>query len=322
MRIFAILLGLSCGLFVGLTNAASISDTTLLLGGKFTVTEDEVANSIAGLAEELNLKGPPPVDSIKKIAKDILKMKAMAAEAESRGLNFEPQIQERLEAARRQVMRDALVQSIEAQIQVPDQEAVARDYYDSHPEKFRTLSRAKFSHILFRDDPADPAADASGLRHRAQANYQEILKRIEGGESFAVLAREYSQDQGTASRGGYLGDWTTGENLDRRFAAAAFALGPGQISELVETRYGFHIIRMDDFIPESVQPYEAVKSGLIKKLRDDFVRSKVIEALMSYDEMANAAQWNEAALMRFTKAQVSPPDAGKLNSRGPEEGQP
>lgn len=309
MRISALGLGLAGALYLGVSTADPSGDIPLLAGDQYRVTTAEVASRIAELAAELDLKGPPPGDSVRKIAREILKSKAMAADAEARHLPADPEVQSRLEAARRQVLRDALVKSIKSQIQVPDLAGAARDYYDGHRDQFRSPSRARLSHILFKDDPAAPAEGASGLRQRAESGYSDIRRRLEAGESFAALAREYSQDKGTAARGGALGDWTTGENLDQRFAAAAFALEPGQVSALVETRFGFHIIRMDERTPATTLPYEQVRAEILKNLRDDYLARQLAEALQSYDDLANAAQWDEAAVMSLSQGGEPPPAA-------------
>ena len=95
---------------------------------------------------------------------------------------------------------------------------------------------AEAAHILLLvEDPAEEAA----VRQRAE----EALQRIRAGEDFARLAREYSQDTGSAERGGYLGPFQRGQMVPE-FEAAAFSLEPGKVSDLVRTQYGFHIIKV------------------------------------------------------------------------------
>lgn len=289
-------------------NGASILEAEVVLQGDgVSILEAELAGRIADLAASMDLRGAPPRDSVRKIAMDTFKTKAMAAEAEARGLDRDPQVIAKLEAARLQVLRDALARSIQDQVEVPDLEAAARDFYDSQPEKFSLPRRARLSHILFKE-LAETTATAPALRARAEAGYEEILKRIDAGETFADLAREFSQDMGTAPRGGALGDWTTGENLDRRFAAAAFNLQPGQISGLVETRFGFHIIRMDELVPAAQIPFDQVRGQIIKGLKEEYLLRQVAVALQGFDDQVQAAQWNESVLDRLSRPADKQPD--------------
>ena len=320
MRFSPLTLGLMAALYLGTSVAEDQAERPLLQVDRFSVTVSEVASRIAELAEQLDLKGPPPPDNVRTLAREILKSKAMAAEAEARQLQQAPAVQARLESARRQVLRDALVETIEAQIQVPDMEGAARDYYDSHPDKFRSPPRVKLSHILFTDDPNAPAEGVSGLRQRAESSYQAILARLEAGESFAALAKEFSQDRGTAARGGALGDWTTGEKLDRRFAAAALALEPGQVSELVETRYGFHVIRMDDRVPEAILPYESVKLELLNRFQEEHRQRELAKALKAYDELAESAEWDEGAVAHLSQSGIPAQPRGVRDSQAPGDG--
>jgi peptidyl-prolyl cis-trans isomerase D len=93
------------------------------------------------------------------------------------------------------------------------------------------------AHILFRVE--DPAKDAE-----VKAKAEAVLKKVKGGESFAELAKKNSQDPGSANKGGELGTFQRGQMV-KEFETAAFALKAGEISDLVHTQYGYHIIRVN-----------------------------------------------------------------------------
>jgi peptidyl-prolyl cis-trans isomerase D len=93
------------------------------------------------------------------------------------------------------------------------------------------------AHILFRVE--DPAKDAE-----VKAKAETVLKKVKSGENFAELAKKNSQDPGSAGRGGELGSFRRGQMV-KEFEEAAFSLKPGEISDLIHTQYGYHIIRVN-----------------------------------------------------------------------------
>lgn len=128
------------------------------------------------------------------------------------------------------------------------------EFYTSHPSEFAQGERVRASHILIR---VPQNADA-GAREPARAKAAGILKDVKGGQDFAALAREHSEDPGTAQAGGDLGYFERGQMVGA-FEEAAFALAPAQMSDLVETQYGFHIIKVDDKQPARTIPLAEVR---------------------------------------------------------------
>ena len=111
-------------------------------------------------------------------------------------------------------------------------------FYEQNKDKFNQPEAAHLSHILIRL-PSNPAVDA---RAKARAQAGDILKQLKGGADFSALARQYSQDQGSAANGGDLGFVVRGQRAPA-FETVAFALKPGELSGVVETQFGYHIIK-------------------------------------------------------------------------------
>lgn len=101
------------------------------------------------------------------------------------------------------------------------------------------------------------------IRRRAQA--AEILIQLKRGANFAELARRYSQDAVTSSRGGDLGRFTRDTHTPR-FDEAAFALRPGQLSQVIETDYGFHVIKVTEYYPERARRFDEVRAQIEQQL--------------------------------------------------------
>jgi peptidyl-prolyl cis-trans isomerase C len=131
-------------------------------------------------------------------------------------------------------------------------DAEAKDFYEKNPDKFKQPEQVRASHILIRvDENADAAA-----KQKALARIQALLKRAKAGEDFAALAKQNSQD-GSAAQGGDLNYFGRGQMVPA-FDEAAFKLKPGEISDVVTTQFGYHIIKVTDHKDASTVPLEQV----------------------------------------------------------------
>jgi peptidyl-prolyl cis-trans isomerase C len=140
---------------------------------------------------------------------------------------------------------------------------LARNQYDAEPGKFSSPEQVRVSHILVSKKACEPEARAREI----------LLRARQPGADFVALAREYSDDPASAARGGDLGLLPRGR-LDQPFEAAAFALKqPGDISDVVKTEHGYHIIRLDERRPAARQPFDAVRESLTKSLADSAARA-------------------------------------------------
>ena len=148
----------------------------------------------------------------------------------------------------------------------PPSEATLREYarteYDRFPERYTDQKeQVKVRHILL-PVAADGSDDAA-----VQAKAQALLAQLRGGADFAALAREYSSDKGSASRGGELG-WFARGRMVPAFEAAAFALQkPGELSAPVKTQYGWHIIELLDRRPAGSVSVEQVREQLARGVK-------------------------------------------------------
>ncbi len=133
-------------------------------------------------------------------------------------------------------------------------DAELRKEYASKQDTFRTPERVQARHILIKSDASNDAA--------MKAKAEGILKQIQAGGDFAKLAKENSQDPGSAAQGGELGFIVKGQTVPE-FEKAAFSLQPGQTSGLVKTTYGYHIIQVEKHDQARLQPFEEVKGQLL-----------------------------------------------------------
>jgi len=138
------------------------------------------------------------------------------------------------------------------------------DFYQKNQDKFQQGARVRASHILIAvPDTADAAA-----KQQAKTKAEAVLKDLKGGKDFAAAAKESSQDPGSAPSGGDLGFFEQGQMVPP-FEQAAFALKPGAMSELVESPFGFHIIKVAEKQDARVVPLEEAKPKI-----DEFLSSQ------------------------------------------------
>jgi len=128
------------------------------------------------------------------------------------------------------------------------------DFYQKNQDKFQQGPRVRASHILI----AIPQNADAAAKQQAKTKAETILKDLKAGKDFAAAAKENSQDPGSAVNGGDLGYFEQGQMVPP-FEQAAFALKPGEMSELVETQFGYHIIKVADKQTQRVVPLDEAK---------------------------------------------------------------
>jgi peptidyl-prolyl cis-trans isomerase C len=182
------------------------------------------------------------------------------------------------ERLRHQMERDMSIQklieqSLAPRVEVSEDEK--RRFYDDNNAQMRQPDRLRVSHILKRVEPgASPESRAA-----ARAAIEALLEEAQSGADFATLARENSEDPGSASSGGEM-VIARGQTVPP-FEEAAFALEPGGLSPVVETQFGFHIIKLSERMAGELVPYEQVESRIEDFLKQQGLRGEVDQEVES-----------------------------------------
>ena len=163
--------------------------------------------------------------------------------------------------ARGLAIRELIDQQIMSKITVSDEESKA--YYDANPQFFKQPEQVKASHILIKVE-AD-ATDEQKAEARKKIN--DIQQKLKNGGDFAELAKEYSEGPSNV-RGGDLGYFSRGQMV-KPFEDAAFAMQPDEVSGVVETRFGYHLIKVYDKKPEQIVAYADVKEKLDQRMKQE-----------------------------------------------------
>jgi peptidyl-prolyl cis-trans isomerase D len=171
-------------------------------------------------------------------------------------------------------------EGVGATVQVSEDQL--RQLYDQQVERFRVPERAHVRHILIKTVDR-PASEVPSLQKKAE----ELLAKLKGGADFAELAKKNSEDPGSAEKGGDLGWITRGQTVPE-FEKAAFSLNLKELSGLIKTEYGFHIIQVLEREQARVRPFAEVRSELASEAK----RAQV------YDKMQRVADQIRVALVR------------------------
>ncbi len=175
-----------------------------------------------------------------------------------------------------------------------DQEV--REFYDKHSDEFKAGSEVRARHIL-----VETGAEA-----------EDILKRLKKGESFSELAKKLSKDKGSATKGGDLGFFGRGRMVPE-FERVAFSLKPGEVSDPVKTRFGYHIIKVTDKKEGELGDFEKVKEAVQKRLKVEKQKNVFESYIKNLKEKAGNIEIYDEALKTLTIGEAPPPEEKNEN---------
>lgn len=290
-----LLIGMLCSLLAVSVGRADDADQRILLSaGNIMVTGQDLQQELLLLPEAERTRTLAAPDQLKKLLNQIYQGKRMIAEAERLGLDQTPLGQARLAAARRQALSEALREYVRQQVEPSDFTALAREHYAAHRDEFQLPERFKAAHILKK-------ARCDCERDEQRRRIESLRDRLQAGEDFTALAKAESEDTGSAEKGGDLGDWFEGKKMVAPFAEALVKLNSGQLSDVVETQFGFHLIKLLDRQPARLQSFEEVQPSLVQQLRKTYVQEQLRKKAESYLPGADA-KYDDSALEALSHA--------------------
>ncbi len=235
--------------------------------GKVVAQVDDVTITTGELQEELD-KLPPylkgrvaTAEGRREFLDNLLTRKALMLEADTLGIENDPQISRQIaEYKERLVLQKLMQDNIPKDPQLSDEEI--RKYFDEHTDEFKEGAQVRVRHVLIKSEPGDPDAKKQEARRKAE----QVRKRARGGEDFEKLAKQYSEDVGSKNRGGDLGFFPRGR-MAKPFEDTAFALSkPNEISDVVETQFGYHVIQYVDRQEPKEKTFDEAKEQIRRRL--------------------------------------------------------
>lgn len=212
---------------------------------KIVVTEEEVLGQIKEIASQQGLS----LDDFK-------------AMLQTQGMNFD-EWKQQMQFERRIQFQKLFDAELADQLNITEDDA--KSYYSANTKQFDMPEQVRASHILIKPDTADPNADPSEAKAKALAKAQDLLKQIKEGADFAELAKA-TGGYASAPKGGDLGFFNRGF-MEQPFEKAAFALKANEVSDVVETQFGYHIIMVTERKEAGVKTFEQAKDEIIKRLK-------------------------------------------------------
>jgi peptidyl-prolyl cis-trans isomerase C len=227
--------------------------------GTKEITKSEV-EAYAGLYPEQQqalIKADPRMEEV--LVRNLVSIMVVSDVAKKKGLEKDPTTRKQIDIMKNEYLARTYIQKeILGKIKLTDKDYEA--YYNAHKKEFENPEMVRARHILVAVKPNATEEEKKAALKKAE----DILEKAKKGEDFAKLASEYSDDPGSKAKGGDLGFFTAGSMVGK-FEQAAFTLKPGEISPVVETEFGYHIIKVEERKAAEQQPYDAVKDQVIAK---------------------------------------------------------
>jgi peptidyl-prolyl cis-trans isomerase C len=269
--------------------AAADADPIIMSAGSVTVHKSEFEAALKTLPAEYQGMLSQPAGR-KQFADDFLRMRLLASEGAKAGLQNDPEVVNQLNLMRENLVATAELKKIDSGITVSDAE-IQKAYADNAKD----YEQVKARHILIAPK-GSPAAQAGKdlTDEQAKAKAEDLRKQIAAGANFDELAKKESDDTGSGARGGDLGSFGHGQMVPE-FEQAAFAAKVGDLTPVVKTQFGYHIIKVE---AHENTPLDQVRPTIEKNLK----QTKLHAALDAMKENAHPT---------FDDAYFAPPPAAE-----------
>jgi peptidyl-prolyl cis-trans isomerase C len=254
--------------------AAASADPVIMSAGSVTVHKSEFEAALKTLPAEYQSMLSQPAGR-KQFADDFLRMRLLASEGAKAGLQNDPEVVNQLNLMRENLIATAELKKIESGITVTDAD-VQKAYADNAAQ----YEQVKARHILIAPKGSPAAQPGKELTdEQAKAKAEDLRKQIVAGANFEELAKKESDDSGSGARGGDLGSFNRGQMVPE-FDQAAFAAKVGEVTPVVKTQFGYHIIKVE---ARDKTPLEQVRPTIEKNLK----QTKLHAALDAMKENAH-----------------------------------
>ena len=261
--------------FDGKIDAADINVVASI--GNETITAEEFKEIVRHIRTEGNtqqvLETMTP-EGRRRLLDRLIEQKLFALEAERQGLPQDPIIQMAIQAAVEKVLARYFLQKRLFALDLDDGQL--KQYYRKNRQNFQTENRVKARHIVTR----------------TKREAEEALNRIRAGAEFSLTATQINIDR-SKTTGGDLG-WVKRGVMVKPFEDALFSLRPGQVSGIVETSFGYHIIKVEKIDPGRVKPFETVKDDVRRRMIDQQIVRLKNELIKKYPVRINDKSLSDA----------------------------
>jgi peptidyl-prolyl cis-trans isomerase C len=244
------------------------SDTVIATQGTTKLTFADVDAFAARIEERQRPNFFNSPKRIETLVSNLLVTRQLANEAEKEGLEKDPAVQAQIRIATEEILSKARVDQLRNDIKLPDFDKLAKEEYVGHKEKYVISGKLDVEHVLIMTDKrsdADAKAIAEDVRKQAVAHPDQ----------FDALVEKYSEDPSKATNHGLMADASSKRYVPQFSAAAQAMKVPGEISPVIKTKFGYHVLKLVTRTSDTPQSFDAVKASIVDQLRTDYINKQV-----------------------------------------------
>ena len=264
----------------------------LLTGPDVAISAADLESDIQRVPAQLRVKTFSDPEAVRTNVANLYVRRVLAADALRDGSELDPAVKAALDLARDKILSDVRLSKLD-KATIPSADALqayAEAMYKANPRKYETPEQIRIRHILIR-----------AVEPNAKTLAEQLLKDLRGGASFEELAKTRSQDPGSAAQGGDLGLVSRGRMI-KQFEDAAFLLTqPGALSNVVETQFGFHIVKLEERRPAGTPAFEVVKETILKEAQNIIITKARQD---EKDRILSAAKFDNEAIKAVADAKA------------------
>lgn len=262
----ALLIPLAFGPSAWAEQPAATADTAsdiVVRRGAATITLDDIDAAVESIPFDKRANFMDSPRNIERLLEGLIMDRQLAERARELQLDQDPTIAAQIRLAMDRSLARRYLDQWAAKQEEPDFEPLARERYMATPNRFSIPASVDVRHVLVTIEKHGEA--------KAREIAETVLAKARAGEDFAQLVENYSEDSEAGRANGGLMRNVMPNQTSPGFEEAAFALSePGQLSEVVRSDFGFHVIRLEERREARVRPFESVRDGIIAELRQDF----------------------------------------------------
>ncbi len=239
------------------------ADKVVVKRGAATITLHDIDAAVESIPFDKRANYMDSPRNIERLLEGLIMDRQLAERARELGLDQDPVVAAQIRLALDRALARRYLDQWARQQQEPDFEPLARERYMATPDRFSVPASVDVRHVLVTVEKHGEA--------KAREIAESVLVKARAGEDFANLVENYSEDtEAGRSNGGLLRNVMPNQTSPA-FEEAAFALAkPGQLSEVVRSDFGFHVIRLEERREARVRPFETVRDAIVAELREDF----------------------------------------------------
>ncbi len=280
------------------TTGTAQADPVVIAAGNVAIRQSEFEAALETLPAEYQQYAAGP--GKRQFAEDYLRMKMLAAEGVRNGLDKDAEVLRQLALMRENLIAQAQLERIEKGITVSEEDL--RKEYNAQKAQYEQI-KARHILVAFKGSPAAQEGKPELTEEQAKAKAEDLRKQLLAGASFEELAKKESDDQGSGARGGDLGEFGRGQMVPE-FEKAAFEAKVGEVTPVVRTQFGYHIIKVEE---HGSTPFEQVRATLERSTKQARMQAALDQMKNNAKPTFNEAYFGAAPAPQAAPAATKPP---------------